>query len=162
LLFRSLVLAAAASTLLAVRSEAQFTVGLAAGVSQFDLSGTGSANVFAARVGADVKRWLVLEGSVATFRPTESLGKSTYYVPEAQLQAQVPARMLRPYVGVGGGYFVGTSGRPTRGTASLSGGLRAALGDSPAIAQAELRVRGIGEHFGGSTAEWTIGLGWRF
>jgi hypothetical protein len=161
-LIRSLLLAATASALFAARGEAQFTAGLAAGVSQFDLSGTGSARVLAARVDTDVKPWLVLDGSLATFRPLESLGEYTYWIPEAQLQVQVPTSLLRPYLGAGGGWFVGTKGRPTRGTASISGGLRTPIGDTPAVARAELRVRGIGEHFGGSTAEWTVGLGWRF
>ena len=155
-------LAAAASVVLCAPARAQFTAGVVAGISQFDLSGTGSAKVFGARLDTEVKRWLVLEGSVATFRPLESLGEYTYYIPEAQLQAQVPARLIRPYVGAGAGWFVGTHGRPTRGTASVSGGLRAPVGSSPVIARVELRVRGIGEHFGGSTAEWTLGLGWRF
>jgi hypothetical protein len=167
---RSLLLALASTVILGSAAGAQstlrpsrFTPAVVAGVAQFDLSGTGNAPVFGARLDMDVSSWLLLEGSLEALRAKEQSGRTnTYYIPEAQLQVQVPGLAVRPYLGAGGGYFVGTNGRGTSGTASGSLGLRANVGDTPAVARAELRVRGIGSGFGGSTAEWTLGLGWRF
>jgi hypothetical protein len=45
-------------------------------------------------------------------------------------------------------------------TVSGAGGLRWRI--TPRVgARAELRVRGIGDRFTGSAAEWTAGLSWR-
>ncbi len=143
--------------------RSRYAAGIVAGASQFDLSGTGTTALVGARIEAEVRRWLVAEGALGFFRPNEQIGgRSLYTVPEAQLQIQFPGRLMRPYVGAGGGYVVGSGGRRTRGTASGSGGLRFAVPGSALDVRAELRVRGIGRVFSGSTAEWTFGLGRRF
>lgn len=141
----------------------RYAAALVAGVSQFDLSGTGTTGLLGARLEVEVLRWLVAEGALGVFQPREQFGgRAVYTVPEAQLQVQFPGRRARPYLGAGGGYVVASGGRGTRGTASGSVGLRFALPIAPVDARAELRVRGIGKSFGGSTPEWTLGIGYRF
>jgi hypothetical protein len=140
------------------RESGPYSLALVAGVSQFDLSGTGTAPIIGGRVAAALKSWLAIEGALGTLRPDESSRSIRYFIPEAQLQFQIPTR-VRPYLGFGGGYFMG-SGLPKRGTASLSGGLIVPVRDKY-DARGELRVRGIGSSFGGATAEWTIGIGYR-
>ena len=142
--------------------QSKYSAEVVGGVSQFDLSGTGTATIFGAQATARLNRAVLLQGGLRTFRPEEGVGKNRYYIPEAQLQFQIPASTVRPFIGLGGGYFVGTEGRPTRGTASAAGGLRVVLPDYPLDVSGELRVRGIGSNFGGATAEWTLGLGYRF
>lgn len=141
----------------------RYAAGLVAGASQFDLSGTGTAGIIGARLEAEAQRWLVAEAALGFFRPEEQFGdRARYTVPEAQLQVQVPLRMLRPYVGAGGGWVLASGGRGTRGTASGAAGVRLGAPRTRLDARGELRVRGIGRGFSGSTAEWTLGAAYRF
>jgi hypothetical protein len=136
---------------------------LVAGASQFDLSGTGTTGIVGARFENDIRRWLAVEAAVGFMRPEEQFGSRTLYtIPEGQLQLQFPGRTVRPYLGAGGGYVFASGGRGSRGTASGSTGFRVALPGNVFDARAELRVRGIGETFGGAAAEWTLGVGRRF
>lgn len=138
-------------------------VTVTAGVSQFDLSGTGTDPVLGVRAEKAWRRWLVTEAAVSTFKPSEDLPNRTrYWIPEAQVQLQLPGARVRPYLGAGGGYVIIPDARPNRGTASLAAGVRAALPGSRLDTRGELRVRGIGRNFGGSAAEWTAGVGYRF
>ena len=141
-------------------------VSVAAGVSQFDLSGTGTAPVVSARVDYPLGRALIAEGGVAVARPDQQFGaRTTLVVPEVGLQLQYPAR-LAPYVGVGTGAAIDFRGSENGGTdadLTLSGaaGVRAWVTDRVGL-RGELRVRGIGRNFAGSTAEWTAGAAIRF
>lgn len=145
------------------RDVPKHAVSLVAGVSQFDLSGTGTDAVIGVRAETAWRRWLVAEAALSSFRPGEDIPRTTrYWIPEAQVQLQIPGARIRPYLGAGGGYVLIPDARPNRGTASLSTGVRAALPGSNLDARGELRVRGIGRNFGGSTAEWTAGVGYRF
>ena len=110
----------------------------------------------------DEKGDVIAEGSVAAFRPSEQNGvHRTYIIPEAQLQFQVVPIIVRPYLGVGAGWFRAVSGAEPRSndlTLSASVGIRAGLPVLPFGVRAELRVRGIGSGFSGSAAEWTLGI----
>ena len=144
--------------------ECRNGVGFVSGVSQFDLSGTGTTTIVGIRFDRSIRRWLIAEGALSFINPREqSFERSTYAIPELQLQAQWAApRFLRPYVGVGGGWLIGTEGQGRRGTASTAVGLRYVGQASPFGARAELRVRGVGQLFGSSAAEWTLGGTYRF
>ena len=138
------------------------SLSLMGGVSQWDLSGTGTSPFGAVRLDVPLL-FLVAEGSVGIFRPKEDGGTSTYVIPEAQLQWQIFPLLVKPYIGVGGGVFRSLSGpRGTSNTitASASAGVRVGLPLIGAGLRAELRVRGIGSGFGGSAAEWTAGVSW--
>lgn len=140
----------------------RYAAAVVAGASQFDLSGTGTTGFIGARLEADARSWLVTEAALGYLHPKEQSGSRTHYlITEAQLQAQIPGRVVRPYLGGGGGFFSGSNGRGRRGTASGSVGLRVAMSQL-LDARGELRVRGIGKSFGGATAEWTLGVGYRF
>ena len=142
-----------------VAEHSRYAAGLVAGVSQFDLSGTGTTALFGARIDAELQRWLVVEGALESFHPQEQFGlNSRYTIPEVQLQVQYPGRVVRPYLGVGGGYMLASDGREKQGTGSGALGFRVAPQKAPVAVLAELRVRGVGKSFGGSTAEWTVGL----
>jgi hypothetical protein len=143
------------------------TLTAAAGVSQWDLSGTGSSVLLAVRADRPLgPLWLLGELSVASFHTDEQSGSASYVVPEAQLQLQVP-RMVAPYLGFGAGAFRRTD-RVEPGldrsvlTTSGSVGVRLWNVIPRAVLRAELRLRGIGEHFTASAAEWTGGIGWSF
>jgi hypothetical protein len=141
------------------------TLTLVAGLSQWDLSGTGNSVIFAGRVDYPVgPPWLLGEGSLAGFHADEQGGGNTYVIPEVQLQIQVP-RALAPYLGVGAGAFVrgsGTGGDRSSLTTSAAVGIRLWEIVPRAVLRAELRIRGIGSEFTGSAAEWTGGIGWSF
>jgi hypothetical protein len=129
------------------------------GVSHFDLSGTGTTAIGAVRVDIPLLM-LVAEGSFGVMRPTEDVGTRTYIIPEAQLQYQLFPLLVRPYIGVGGGWFRAVSGAdPHRNdlTLSASAGVRFSIPLLPLGLRAEARVRGIGSGFGGSATELTLG-----
>ena len=137
---------------------------LMGGAAQYDLSGTGTTGVVALRFDDMPKRWLVTELSLAYLHPPmQSGGRETLLIPEGQLQVQAPFSFVMPYLGIGGGaaFAHGGGQTETTATASVATGLRIVLPNAPVSLQAELRVRGIGSSFSGSTAEWTGGLRWR-
>lgn len=139
---------------------------LGGGVMQYDLSGTGDAMMWTARVETPWTRVLILEGGAIVAHPGQQFGDTTTFVViDAQAQLQWPVYVFRPYVGVGPGValdFRSTADRGTQAdlTLSAAAGVRAPLRDRLGI-RAELRVRGIGERFTSSTAEWTLAVSWR-
>jgi hypothetical protein len=134
---------------------------IAGGVSKFELSGSGTAPFGAVRVDLPLTA-LIVEGSLGAFRPQEQFGvRRTYVVPEGQIQLQLFPAIIRPYVGVGGGWVRAISGPDPRRndvTGSLSAGIRAGLPGLPFALRGEVRVRGIGNGFTSRASEWTIGF----
>ena len=134
------------------------------GVSQWDLSGTGTDVSAALRARFGLNSVLSIEAGLgATVLARASTGAdegSWLFTPEVQLQVAAPGR-VSPYVGVGVGLAHETSrasaDSETRTAASVSAGVRLSLSDRFSLVP-ELRVRGIGDSFQGSTAEWTLGL----
>jgi len=107
--------------------------------------------------------FLVGEGGIGVFRAHEDAGTNTYIIPEAQLQWELFPLLVKPYLGIGAGYFRAISGPAPHSntfTASASAGVRVGVPLIGAGLRAELRVRGVGSGFGGSAAEWTAGLTW--
>ncbi|HEY9450997.1 MAG TPA: outer membrane beta-barrel protein [Gemmatimonadaceae bacterium] len=141
-------------------------VSLSAGVSQFDLSGTGSMGVVAARGELPILPALLLEGGVTLARPEQQFSdRSTLVMPEIQLQLQLPRRVA-PYLGIGTGFATDVASERYGGTNSEvtfaeSAGLRAAITRQVGL-RVELRIREFGEAFSGTTADWTLGAAWRF
>jgi hypothetical protein len=136
------------------------SLSIVGGVSQYDLSGTGSTPIGAVRV--DVPLFVLLaEGSLGVMRPKEQSGTRTYVIPEVQLQYQLLPMLVRPYIGVGAGVFRAIAGPDPRRsdmTLSAAAGVRATV---PLIGfglRAEARVRGIGSGFSGSATELTVGV----
>lgn len=166
----SLLTAAAALTTITSAQAAteqvpslRYAIGLVGGISQFDLSGTGTTGVVAVRADFNARSWFVVEGGLSLFRPQEQFGKQlSYAIPEVQIQLQLPTRGVRPYLGVGVGSILASGGPGAQRMVSGAGGLRIAVPDTRVDLRAELRVRGIGESFTGSIAEWTFGGGYRF
>ncbi len=168
----SLLLALTAATVEAQTSSREVSV--AAGAMGFDASGTGTAPTAAIRTSIPVgARWLLADFSIAyaslneQFFPTNTrIG-----IAEGQLQFQLPAARVRPYLGLGGGwlhYFNNAGGgRPsTPPTISGSVGLRFSV-SRRALARGEFRLRGWREGSGASTSqnsggESTVGLGYTF
>ncbi|MEP6493951.1 MAG: hypothetical protein ABJF01_14815 [bacterium] len=157
-----------ASALLALvpcRSNAQLplpSLGVVGGVSQYHLNGSGSTPFGALRIDIPLMS-LVADGSVGLFRPNENGVHRTYIIPEAQLQFQLLPILIRPYIGIGGGWFTALSGPdPHKSvmTGSASAGVRAGIPLTPLRFRAEVRTRGIGSGFHSGATEWTLGIGW--
>ena len=148
--------------------QARPAVSLSAGAFQYDLSGTGTAPMLAARAELPLSRFFFVEGGVAVARPAQQFGATTTFLaPELQLQVQAPLAggRVAPYLGLGGGGALDLRGAAYGGnyntyTASGAAGLRCWLSDNFGL-RGELRVRGIGKTFGGSAAEWTLGTSWK-
>jgi hypothetical protein len=150
-------LASAQTPIESVRSAS-----LSAGASFFDLSGTGVAPMLAARGAFPLNRLFAIDGGMIAAFPTQQFGKTTtFLVPEAGLEFQLPLR-IAPYIGADiGRAFDLRSGDigGTRNEASYSGalGARAWVTLRTGI-RAEFRVRGIGPGFTGSAGELTLGV----
>lgn len=143
------------------------SVGLLAGVTQYDLSGVGTVPTASFRATTGLDGTLLGELALAYFAYTSQGERQVNHVmPEVQLQAQWPREGLQPYLGVGGGFSYawtdvsGASTSETEATLSLAGGFRL-----PVIAgwilQAELRVRTI-DPWTGTSGDWGLGLAGRF
>lgn len=130
------------------------------GVMDYDLSGTGKAPVFGARVTRDLGANFVFEGGFAFAKPEQQFGPSTLWAPEALLQYQFPVGRFRPYLGAGigaireSGDAIETDWTPT---VVFAGGSRVNLNDRVGLF-GELRIRGIDWDFVGTTADITGGL----
>jgi hypothetical protein len=134
--------------------------GLVGGVGHYDLPGAGSTPIGALRVTIPLIA-IVAEGSLGVIHPDENGNAHTYIIPEAQLQYQFLPFVVRPYIGVGGGWFRAVSGpdpRLSTGTASASAGVRI----SPPLLgfglSGEVRFRGIGSSFNSTATEFTVGI----
>ena len=143
------------------------SLSLSAGAFQYDRLGIGTAPVLAARGELPLSSHFLLEGGLAATRPEQRLGRpTTLVVPEAQLQAQLPAGpWFAPYVGAGVGAAIdrgpGRTGASDRDlTVSAATGVRYWITEDRGL-RAELRVRRVGPELGGSAAEWTVGSSWR-
>lgn len=143
------------------------SVSLSAGAFQYARVGTGTAPVLAARGELPLTSHFLLEGGVAATRPEQRFGGlTTLVVPEAQLQAQLPAGpWIAPYVGAGVGAAFDRgparrSGPERELTVSAATGVRYWLSEDRGL-RAELRVRHVGPELGGTAAEWTLGSSWR-
>lgn len=143
------------------------SVTLSAGAFQYDRAGANTAPLLAARGELPLTSLFVVEGGLATTRPERRVGgATTLVVPEAQLQALIPAGpWVAPYIGAGVGTAIdrraGAIGSPERElTLSAATGVRYWVSEDRGL-RAELRVRRVGAALGGTAAEWTLGSSWR-
>jgi hypothetical protein len=161
----TIALLAAALAVPATRASAQLPIpslSIMGGVTSWDLSGTGSSPFGAVRLDIPLL-FIIGEGSLGVFRAHEDAGTRTYIIPEAQLQWQIFPLLVKPYVGIGGGWVRAISGPGTHSstiTASASAGVRVGVPLIGAGLRAEVRARGIGSGFNGSAVEYTVGLSW--
>lgn len=133
------------------------SIALVGGVSQYDLSGTGTAPFIAAR--ADVvpgrARFMVFEAGLEFFAYDPQFGeRRIHWFPEAMIQLQWPSAYFRPYLGAGAGYSF-SSARDAL-TLSAAAGLRISLASTWAL-RGELRLRSV-DPWTGVTADWGAGL----
>jgi hypothetical protein len=135
------------------------------GVGAFDYSlrTQGRSAMLTGRLERSITDWIIGEGGIAYARVREPGGDdaTNYLVPELQVQFQLKAGRVAPYLGVGGG--VTLDFRPdslhTKPTASAAIGFRAWLSELAAF-RSELRVRAVGGggDGGGSSRELVVGL----
>lgn len=139
----------------------------------YDLTTVGKSFMFAARVERPMSKYAIAEGGVLYTVPENSAGNSSHlFIPELQVHVQLPLKAVAPYIGIGGGVTWDsghqadnqstpqTQGHTTDPTVSISTGAR--LWFTPLFAaRAEMRRRGIGGDFRGSSTEWTFGLTFR-
>jgi len=168
--YHHLALAALAAIFVPGRAQAQApatslgtAIGVAFGASQYDLSGTGTVPHLAMRVTRPLASILLFEAGVGLMRyRTSGRDRASMVFPEAQLQLQAPLGRVAPYLGLGGGIAIGAISDAADVGPTASGAVGLRMGVTPAMALgAELRVRGTGSEFTGSTAEWTLGVAWR-
>jgi len=130
----------------------------------YDLSGVGNAPGLTVRATRDLFSNVSLEfgGSFAKLEQ-QFVGRSTLFMPEAQLRYRWNVGRVSPHVGGGLGAAMTKSPFHTNWdpTLSVAAGTSVRLTDRLS-AVGELRVRGHEWRFTGSTAEISAGLVWRF
>ena len=135
-------------------------VGVAGGVSQYDLSGTGTEPFGAVRYGFTPARAsaVVLEGNLQYFRYRQQFGERRHHIfSEVMVQLQLPRGAFRPYLGAGAGFsFANGSGDQADFTVAGAGGIRLVT-QSRWIFGAELRVRAV-DPWVGTTADWGLSI----
>lgn len=131
-----------------------------AGVSEYDLSGVGSAWFSGARFDTRPIRFLVLEAGLHYFHYTSQFGDEPvrYLIPEVQVQFEPVRGRFRPYLGAG----AGAAWLFWRGDNSLDLTVSAALGLRVDLLAdwgllAEGRLWAI-DPWGGSVAELGFGI----
>lgn len=172
---------AAATDVCSAQSErASAEVGLSAGLMQYDGAGTSTSSLVGIAGTMPLNaRWLLFDG-VARYASVreESVDPASLRVDrtraplalvDAQLQAQLPFRTFRPYVGLGGGvasYLSGARADRVSPSVSASIGARVPIYGSYLV-RGEMRLRGWnmtrdGAGYGASAADWTLGVARRF
>jgi len=146
------------------------TLSLSGGPSEYDLSGTGVSGVVSGRLDVHLSRFLVIEPGLTVFhytpqQPIFSSGggtvTSTLLMPEVSIQAQLPLRVFRPFLGVGVGRASETGyGSTSAFTLHAVGGTRIQFRDSPWGVRAEVRVRTV-DLWGSVMADYTAGLSYQ-
>jgi opacity protein-like surface antigen len=107
-----------------------------------------------------------VEGGALFERPEQRFGRTTYVIPEAQIQYRWRLGRVSPFVGGGVGAALDFRNDIFGGTQadlalSTGGGLRAKLTETLGVG-GEFRLRGLGRDFSGSAAEIRGGLFWTF
>lgn len=167
---RSAVALSAALTVLAFTKTwaqsaaiSRTTLSIAAGASFFDLSGTGAAPMVAVRGGLPLGSLFALDGGVVAAWPAQQFKAfNTLLIPEVGMELHLPTRVA-PYLGAD----VGRAMNFRRGLADAHDiSYSAALGTRVWITErrglvGEFRLRGLGQRFTGSEAEFTLGMVWR-
>ncbi len=136
-----------------------------AGVMMHRLDGRGTDPFFAFRTDYVVSDRSVAELTLGYGEPEQDSGRSRFMLAEGHYQLQWPVAPFAPFVGMGGG-VVGdrpmaegdTSWSPTF---SVGAGIRAWI-DERARIRTDVRWRGVGADFDGTSLEWTFGVGWRW
>lgn len=137
----------------------QGTLGLVGGITQYDLSGVGTAPVIAFRGTTSLNRPVVFEVGFGYFSYSTQGEESTrHLLPEAQLQWQWTRTGLRPYLGAGLGASRASShaGSVTDLSLSAAGGVRRPMAGGWTLV-AELRLRAI-DPWAATTADFGLGI----
>jgi hypothetical protein len=137
-------------------------VAVTGGISQYDLSGTGTRKFAAMRVQVPVLSHLVIEPGLGfmdyRIQGQRPAPRARLWFPEVQVQAEAQLGPVRPYLGAGGGLAVESllGERGTEPTLSAAGGARIDLPGNWGL-EGELRIRAI-DPWTGTTADWGISV----
>jgi len=148
---------------LAAQLSRRIAVGIVAGPTRYDLSGTGTTMTGGLRLDLTGYPFLVIELGLGYlhYRPQGGAGL-TYLLPEISAQLQTTLGAARPYLGVGIGVAEPSSGTITSNLQTLlaTAGVRIDV-DRHWILRAEGRLRSV-DPFKGSMLDVTAGIGRRF
>lgn len=133
------------------------------GVMDFDISGTGKTVPVVFRATKALTNRLAFEFDATLASPGEQFGRTQLVISEALLSYSWRLGRVRPFVSGGAGVMArhALSQIDWRPTFVGGGGARVLVNDS-LYAIGEMRLRGIGEKFSASTAEWLGGVGISF
>jgi hypothetical protein len=129
------------------------------GMTEYDLSGVGKTAMVGVRAQLPVTGSLLVEPGLGYMNyDSQGLSRTSLWFPEVQLQAELPLRAVRPYLGLGAGAaLVSTAAqRQTELTFSTAAGVRVALGGGWGVG-GELRVRAV-DPWTATTADFGLSI----
>jgi opacity protein-like surface antigen len=128
----------------------------------YDLSGVGSAPGLAVRLTRDLSPRVSLEVGGLFAKPDQQFGRSSLFMPEAQIRYRWNAGRLSPYVGGGLGTALVKSAFHSDWdpTMSVAAGTGIRLTDRLSVT-GEFRLRAHEWRATGTTTELSAGLAWR-
>jgi hypothetical protein len=145
----------------------RFGSGIQAGLSSYDLDGTGTAFVSGLVIYATLLRPLIVEAAIPFYDysrdaegfPGGGSNRTRFLLPEVSLQVQAHSGRFRPYLAAGAGGALRLNGNVSGGgTLHAATGLRA-LVKRAMLLRGEVRARSI-RPWSGSTVDFTIGIEW--
>jgi hypothetical protein len=148
-----------------VAAQDVMRITLAAGLSEWDLSGTGDSFTVSGRVDFPLRSGLRWEAGIGAIFPAQQFGDTTIVLmPEGQIQLELDRRVA-PYFGLGAGFSADLRDEVDRGTVvdpTFNGavGIRFRLISAVGL-RAEARLRYHGWSFEGTTFDVTGGIIWR-
>ena len=140
------------------QQSSRLDVGIAAGPTPYDLSGTGTALGAGIRAPWQVQAWLIIEPGVG-FLSYESqfADRTSYLFPELSVQGQFRLGRARPFLGggVGGALVVQGEGETVETLHAVVG---SRIDVSPDwVISGEIRVRAV-QPWTGNTADFLVGV----
>jgi len=136
-------------------------LGLLAGPSPYDLSGTGTGFAAKATLTLDPGlRAIAIEPGLGYFRYTDQGGATvTYLLPEVSVQLRAHSGAIRPYLGAGAGLARASAAGASATDLTLHGalGLRVPLSSNWSL-RAEARLRSV-DPFTGNMMDLGFGIG---
>jgi hypothetical protein len=156
--FVALTLLALVSAVRPASAQGDLAVGIAAGPSPYDLSGTGTGTAAAGFLSWRPARGLVVEPALAMFSYLSQFDERTnLLLPEVSFQGELAFGAFRPFLGGGAGGSFAVSGVPTTTlTLHAVGGARVDLGKSWGL-RGEMRIRAV-HPWTGNTVDFLFGV----
>ena len=166
---RQIIILAAAAAVFAVpaTASAQTRVGVFYGIGSYDLAGVDEPAVVSLRASRSIMPLLAIEASVTGARLEQDYNapddRTTFVMPELQLQLQLPLGLFAPYVGGGAGLSFARADEASDEEVTFNAGAGIRLDLPMGLGfGVDARARTFGTGFTASGVDLSAGVTYRF